>query len=40
MLATSQAAGWQPALLVLPATLLVFVSYRIHVARAAQLACA
>jgi MASE9 len=40
MLASSQAAGWQPALLVLPATVLVFVSYRMHVARAAQLVCA
>lgn len=35
MLASSQAAGWEPALLVLPITVLVYISYRMHVSRAA-----
>jgi len=35
MVASCQAAGWQPAMLVLPTTVLLYVSYRMHVERAA-----
>jgi hypothetical protein len=36
MLTSGQQGGWAPSLLVLPATILVYFSYRMHVGRAAR----
>jgi hypothetical protein len=36
MVATNRAAGWQDSLLVFPIMTLVYVSYRLHVCKAAQ----